>query len=228
MKKFTVICSIAVLLCAALVVCLSMGYNREQDAERESMSQVEPVATGNTYPLNKANSYSYYALAVSVALDPPYREEYTKAGFTRDDIMYRKVGLPFSIFAFDRQGQLKEDVTTICCPIITDGKYVGRVGAKYSETEKRNLFEYHKDTLIADIAGGTVDTTAVLTIGKLGSKTFVTDGVNLDILAVDDSPHPDDMTDDGLKALAATFKAAAGETYNYICGYYITVQPIEQ
>ena len=73
-----------------------------------------------------------------------------------------------------------------------------------------------------------MDTEKVLTLGKVGSKTFVTDGVNLDILAVDDNPHSDDLTDSELKALAATFKAAAGETYNYVCGYYITVQPIDQ
>ena len=67
----------------------------------------------------------------------------------------------------------------------------------------------------------------MLTLGKVGSKTFVTDGVNLDILAADETPHPDDLSDSELKALAATFKAAAGETYQYVCGYYITVQEIK-
>jgi len=227
MKKLTAIAVIAVLLCAAALVCISIGYNREQAAERERLSQVEPIIEGDIYLLKKPRSDRDYALAVDVALDPPYREEYTKAGFTRDDIMYRKVDLPFAIFVFDKQGNLIEDAATVCCPVISNGKYVGRVGVKHNENKNQNEFEYHKDTLILDIAGGTVDVTAVLTLGRVGSKTFVTDGVNLDILAVDETPHPDDLTDDELKALAPTFKAAAGDTYNYICGYSVTMQPIE-
>ena len=227
MKKLTIIAVIAVLLCVASFVCISIGYNREQAAERERLSQVEPVAGGNTYPLNKATSYHDYVLAVSVALYPPYRDRYTEAGFTAEDIKDSWVGFPFAIYVFDKQGQLIEDEVMANCPIVTNGKYSGRVGIEYSETERRNLYEYHKDTLLLDIAGGTVDVNAVLTLGKLGSKTFVTDGVNLDILAVDDTPHSDDLTDDELKALAATFKAAAGDTYNYVCGYSVTMQPIE-
>ena len=227
MKKLTAIAVIAVLLCAAALVCISIGYNRKQAAEREALSQVENIPIGNTYPLNKATSYHDYVSAVSVALDPPYRDRYTEAGFTAEDITDSWIGFPFAIYVFDKQGQLIEDAVTVSCPIVTNGKYSGRVGIEYSETERRNLYEYHKDTLILDIAGGTVDTAAVLTLGRVGSKTFVTDGVNLDILAVDETPHPDDLTDDELKALAPTFKAAAGDTYNYICGYSVTMQPIE-
>ena len=228
MKKLTIIAVITVLLCVASFVCISIGYNREQAAERERLSQVEPAAGGNTYPLNKATSYHDYVLAVSVALYPPYRDRYTEAGFTAEDSKDSWVGFPFAIYVFDKQGQLIEDEVMANCPIVTNGKYSGRVGIEYSETERRNLYEYHKDTLLLDIAGGTVDVNAVLTLGKLGSKTFVTDGVNLDILAVDDTPHPDDLSDSELKALAATFKAAAGDTYNYVCGYSVTMQPIAQ
>ena len=127
------------------------------------------------------------------------------------------VGAPYSVFAFDRQGQLIEEVFGY------DATFV-----RHDGTLGKNTVAIYKEDLPSQLENGTVDTRKILTLGKVGSKTFVTDGVNLDILAVDDSPHPDDMTDDELKALAATFKAAAGETYSYVCGYYITVQPIEQ
>jgi hypothetical protein len=234
-KKLTFITGVAILLCVAAVACISIGYNREQAAERERLSQVEPSAPGNTYLLNKPRSDRDYALAVDGALDPPYCEEYTKAGFTRDDIVYRKVDLPFAIFVFDRQGQLAENATTVCCPDITNGEYVGRVGVSFSETEKRNLFEYHKDTLLVPILSGTVDTQKILTLGKLGSKTFVTDGINLDIIAVDNEPHPDDMTDGELKAMAETFKTAVVKAtknwYTQLEKYYglmFNMQPVEQ
>ena len=101
-KKLTIIAVIIVLLCVASFVCISIGYNREQAAERERLSQVEPAAGGNTYPLNKATSYHDYVLAVSVALYPPYRDRYTEAGFTAEDIKDSWVGFPFAIYVFDK------------------------------------------------------------------------------------------------------------------------------
>ena len=145
------------------------------------------------------------------------------------------VGAPYSVFAFDRQGQLIEEEIQMICPLKSKNTYIGKAVFGYDATFVRhdgtlgkNTVAIYKEDLPSQLENGTVDTRKILTLGKVGSKTFVTDGVNLDILAVDDSPHPDDMTDDELKALAATFKAAAGETYSYVCGYYITVQPIEQ
>ena len=240
MKKLTVIAVIAVLLCVAAVVCISIGYNREQAAEREALSQVEPNRAGDymSAVFKKPQSMSDYSAAVRAAIMPNYRGLYEPSGFTGKELDKARVHDPFSIYVFDKHGNILSDKTTVSCPIMVgikfaDGgslveEYIGRVSVKYNESKNQNEFEYHKDTLLADVAGGTVDTLKILIIGKFGSKTFVTDGVNLDILAVDETPHPDDLSDDELKALAATFKAAARDTYNYVCGYYIAVQPIAQ
>ena len=236
MKKLTIIAVIAILLCVAAVVCISIGYNREQAAEREAEREMEKrgeISRPGNYmePLyKKPKSMSDYRAAAVAATYPNFRTLYEPAGITGKDLSTSKLSNPFVVFAFDGQGQVLEDETTYNCLLVDDslvGEHKGRIAVRYSQAEQRNLIEYYKNGLIASIAKGTVDTTAVLTIGKLGSKTFVTDGVNLDILAIDETPHPDDLSDSELKALAATFKAAAGETYHYVCGYYITVQEIK-
>ncbi len=234
MKKLTFIAGVAVLLCVAAVVCISISYNRGQAAEREAEREMEKrgeiaVPGGDIhYGWGKPKELREYPWYVRDSLMPQQSEQFESAGFSIKELIGYEIGNVFSVFVFDADGQLLPESTVMACPITVDQKYIGKAVVTYDESTNRMSKELHKDTLLADIAGGTVDTTAVLTLGKLGSKTFVTDGVNLDILAVDSEPHPDDLSDSELKALAATFKAAAGETYSYVCGYFITVQPIAQ
>ncbi len=241
---------LVLMLCLTLVLCLvcGCGDNEAKDpadttppvSNNTSSSTPEPDRPGDymSAVFKKPQSMSDYSAAVRAAIMPNYWKLYEPSGFTGKELGKARVYDPFSIYVFDKQGNLLPDKTTVSCPIkvgikFADGvslveEYIGRISVKYNENKNQNEFEYHKDTLLADLSGGTVDTQKILTLGKLGSKTFVTDGVNLDILAVDDTPHSDDLTDSELKALAPTFKAAAGDTYNYVYGYYITVQPIDQ
>ena len=150
-------------------------------------------------------------------------------GFDDAVIWNFKIEMPFSIFFFDRDGKLLSDQTIMTCPMSVDGVYVGRVDVKWVETLGQNVCTVRKDSLLADVFDKTVDTSQVIMIGKLGGKTFVTDGVNLDILAVDREPHPDDLSDDELKAMASVFKAAiTQDRFNYICSLKVNVQPIDQ
>ena len=246
MKKLVLV------LCLALALCLGCGCV-DNEAKDSVASDTTPPVTNNTPSatpepdrpgdymsavFKKPQSLSDYSAAARAAIMPNYWELYEPSGFTGKELDKARVHDPFSIYVFDKQGNLLPDKTTVSCPIkvgikFADGvslveEYIGRISVKYNESKNHNEFEYHKDSLLADLSGGTVDTQKILTFGKLGSKTFVTDGVNLDILAIDETPHPDDLSDSELKALAPTFKAAAGDTYNYVCGYYITVQPIDQ
>ena len=224
------------ILCLFRLLCLVCGCrDKAQDKTVELDDKNDPivpapVAPGSDvyYGWGKPKELREYPWYVRDSLMPQQSEQFESAGFSIKELIGYEIGNVFSVFAFDADGQLLPESTVMVCPITVDQKYIGKAVVTYDESTNRMSKELHKDTLLADIAGGTVDTQKILTLGKLGSKTFVTDGVNLDILAADETPHPDDLSDSELKALAATFKAAAGETYNYVCGYYIAVQPIDQ
>ena len=219
-----------------LVLCLVCGCGDNSAADKtielddkgDPISPVAPGAAGEGvhYGEGKPKELREYPWYVRDSLMPQQSKQFESAGFSMKELRGYEIGNVFSIFVFDADGQLLPEETVMACPIIADQKYMGKAVVTYDERTNQMSKELHKDTLLADITGGTVDTTAVLTLGKVGSKTFVTDGVDLDILAVDETPHPDDMTDDQLKALSATFKAAAGEKYNYVCGYFISVQDV--
>lgn len=230
------------MLCLALALCLGCGCV-DNEAKDSVASDTTPPVTNNTpsatpepdRPGDDPNRYirptsgGQYMSAAAAGIPNDNRLTLKSIGFGDDVIWDYKIEMPFSVFFFDKDGKLLSDQTIMTCPMSVDGVYVGRVDVKWVETSGQNVCTIHKDSLLADVFDKTVDTSQVIMIGKIGSKTFVTDGVNLDILAVDSEPHPDDLSDDELKAMASVFKAAIKQDrFNYICRLKVNVQPIEQ
>ena len=131
MKKLTIIAVIAILLCVAAVACISIGYNREQAAEREAEREMEKrgeISSPGDYMsavFKKPQSMSDYSAAVRAAIMPNYWELYEPSGFTGKELDKAKVHYPFSIYVFDKQGNLLPDKTTVSCPI--------KVGIKFAD-----------------------------------------------------------------------------------------------
>ena len=216
-----------ILLCAVMLALAVFGCQSAEKTNEviDQLTGEESDRPGYIQLHEKPESLQDYVFLAVIALEPPYRESIENAGFKLpDDLKGYKIGMPFSIFVFDRQGQLLPNETIIACPIIINDDYVGRVVVKYNETEQKNEFEYYKDTLLPDIQKGTVDTEKVLAVGQIGSKTFVTDGSNLDIIVESDTPAPDEVTNNEIKAMAAIFKAAAAEEHSDICGLRVSVK----
>lgn len=221
MKKATVISFIIILMLAAAVVFGIWAFKPDQAAQKAEESLVEPDRPGPSvsYP----QTIQEYTVYVRDRLMGHAGEMFEKAGYEPGELTGYSIGNAFSIYVFDKDGKLLPHETVTACPIELKNVYKGKIVVTLHECNIQ--MEIQKDALLSDLSGGTVDTEKVLTLGRIGSKVFVTDGVNLDIIERGESA-PDELTDEQIKAMAGTFKAAAGEEYSYLCGYFVSVNGV--
>ena len=234
MKKVSIAAAVALLLCAASVICLSISYRRKTEAEQayyaEQSQYAAPGGGHDTSALYKMPAnYQNYRSAVLLSLRddcPPgvIPGALDGSGFEESEIMDKdfSVGYYYTVFAFDKRGKLLPNEAQTVISLKNGNTYIGYALAEFDKTQGKVLVTVHKFDLSAQLQNGTVDPAKVLTIGRVASTVFVTDGVNLDILCTDPAAASDNPTADELRELASVFTAAAGENYNYVCGYYFT------